>query len=97
MLTILITNLTNVEDFVKALWAIKMGTYLRWLWVGLELVWIFIQKSTKNRIAGIPIEFSWILQLLSFSIANSLNNAENFAYGCPLLSSPMTEILWGQI
>ena len=48
MLTILITNLTNVEDLVKALWATEMGTYLRWLWVGLELVLIFIQESTEN-------------------------------------------------
>jgi hypothetical protein len=49
MLKILITNLTNVEDFVKALWATEVGTYLRWLWVVLELVLIFNQESTENR------------------------------------------------
>ena len=50
MLTILITNLTNMEDFIKALQATKMGAYLRWLWVGLELVLISIQESTENMV-----------------------------------------------
>jgi len=74
MFTILITNLTIVEDLVEAT---KMGTYFRWLWVDLESVLIF-RNSQRIGIASIPIEFSGILQLLSLSMANSLNNAEQF-------------------
>jgi hypothetical protein len=76
MLAVLITNLMNVEDFVKALWATKIDECLRWLWVSLELVWISIKEPTKNLGLLVPIEFSWILQLLSFIIVISLNKAE---------------------
>jgi hypothetical protein len=64
----------NTSNFPKVLNELTNTTAR--LWVSLELALISIRKTTVNMGLLVPIDFSYILQLLGFNIAISLNNAE---------------------